>query len=93
MICIFCRNEIRKLFSHVKEGHDRTGAEIAQSRSRLETITLVHLHDQARKKIHGMLSCAIITKQKCSIGKCMEIQINLYVAMTRICFVYTYFST
>ena len=60
MICIFCRNEIRKLFSHVKEGHDRTGAEIAQSRSRLETITLVHLHDQVRKKIHGMLLCSIL---------------------------------
>ena len=39
MICIFCRNEIRKLFSHVKEGHDRTGADIAPSWSRLETIT------------------------------------------------------
>ena len=51
MICIFCRNEIRKLFSHVKEGHDRTGADIAPSRSRLETITLVHGHCQARKYI------------------------------------------
>lgn len=37
------------MFSHVKEGHDRTGAHIAQSRARLETITLVRVHAQARK--------------------------------------------